>query len=115
MSILEKIKQVFTAVDEFITGTNNIVGKHGPEVKEFVIDTAEKLEQWIPDHGFGDVKLMAFDGALKIFVDVIRERESTTDAEAKGIWELAHFLLNGYVASQKAKGAWKRIKRDATA
>jgi hypothetical protein len=107
MKIIDAIKNAFSTLRDFITGTNAIATQYGPQIREFVVATAEDLEQWIPDHGFGNIKLMAFDGALKIFVDTLKEKDGATEDDAQGIWKLAHFFLDGYVASQKAKGAWK--------
>lgn len=106
MSIFEKIStaiaRAFAVLNSVITRTNTIAKSYGPQLREFVVDTAEELEKAIPDSGFGNLKLMMFDGALKVFVDAMKEQEEMRDEEMNGIYEFAHFLLEGYLAAKKA-------------
>lgn len=106
MNMFEKISaaisKAFTVLRDVLTKTNDLAKKYGPQLREFVISTADELEKAIPDSGFGNVKLMMFDGALKVFIEAMREQEEVPDKDMGAIYEFAHFLLEGYLASKKA-------------
>ena len=102
MSIIERLRTAFAGVKAVIQQTAAIAIKYGPELRLFVIETAEELSILIPDHGYGNVKLMAFDMALKIFLDQLKAT-GADDKEIKGVWDLAHVLLEGHVAAKKAR------------
>lgn len=111
MSFINKvssaISRAINALKELLTRTNTIAAKYGPQLREFVINTADQLEQAIPDSGMGNVKLAMFDGALRVFVQVMREEENIPDEEMAGIFQFAHFILEGYLATKKAKESVK--------
>lgn len=106
MSIFEKVRSAIQSVIGFFSTLNDLGAKHSQEIREFVIETADELERWIPDSGFGNVKVMAFDAALKVFLEVMQEDNDLSNEEAAGLWRLAHVLLTGYIAGEKAKHNW---------
>lgn len=111
MSVFEKIgralTKAFTVIRGVFSAVEGAASKYGPQLREFVVTTAEDLERIIPDSGFGNVKLMAFDGALKVFIDAMKEEGEVRDEDVPAIWEFAHLLLEGYLAAKKAKNSVK--------
>lgn len=101
------LNKAFNRVKAILTRVDTAATRYGPQLREFVITTADELERLIPDHGFGNVKLMAFDGALKVFVDIMKEDGEAKDEDVAGIWEFAHLILEGYIAAKKAKESAK--------
>lgn len=100
---INKVLNILSSIFSFINGANRVAKERTPAIREFVITTADQLEQWIPDGGMGSVKLAVFDGALKVFVDTLKQEENVSEEESSGVWDLAHFILEGYIAGKKAK------------
>lgn len=80
--------------------------QYAAKLRPFVVTTATELESLIPDSGLGNIKLLAFDQALKIFVAATDMPAKDAD-EGGSIWTVAHWLLEAYLAAQKAKAAVK--------
>ena len=81
--------------------------KYAAKLRPFVVSTASELEDLIPDSGFGDLKLIAFDQALKIFVAVSADFPEQDVEEGGTIWTVAHWLLEAYLSAQKMRAALK--------
>ena len=102
------LSRVFGFVRTVFNATNKAAGRFAPVLREFVVETADRLETLIPDGGMGNIKLMAFDGALKLFVDEMRKEGELDDEEVGGVWEFAHVLLEGHLAAKKAAEKFKK-------
>ena len=84
-----------------------MLNKYGDQLRAFVIVVSEFLETMIEDGTqtkLGSVRLAAFDELLKQMI----EADKTLKAEPNqdGLKGLAHWILETYIAGQKAKGAW---------
>ena len=76
---------------------------YAAKLRPFVVATASELESLIPDNGMGDVKLLAFDQALKIFVAASADFDGKEVRQGDSLWTVAHWLLEAYLAAQKAR------------
>lgn len=77
--------------------------RYAAKLRPFVVSTAVELEALIPDSGMGNVKLLAFDQALKVFVAASADFDADDVEEGGDIWTVAHWLLEAYLAAQKAR------------
>jgi hypothetical protein len=79
------------------------LAKYAATLRPFVIQAATELEQLIPDSGMGNIKLAAFDQALKIFVASSSQIDAPDVEEGAPIWIVAHWLLETYLSAQQAR------------
>jgi hypothetical protein len=79
--------------------------RYAGKLRPFVLTTAAELESLIPDSGMGNIKLLAFDQALKVFVAASSDFEEQDVQEGDTVWTVAHWLLEVYLAAQKARAA----------
>ena len=87
-----------------------LMDKYADILHSFAVYAAELLEEIIPDETGSDVKLgpvrlARFDDLLEIAIRTNEQLSKEQDQE--GIRDLAHWLLETYIAVQKAKGKWK--------
>ena len=75
------------------------------KLRPFVMTTAAELEALIPDSGMGNIKLLAFDQALKVFVAATADFDGKDVQEGDSLWTVAHWLLEATLAAQKARAA----------
>lgn len=97
-SVISKIKKGMDFLSALV--------QYAAKLRPFVITTATELEALIPDNGMGNIKLLAFDQALKIFIAASDMPANASD-EGGPVWSVAHWLLEAYLAAQKAKAAIK--------
>jgi len=78
---------------------------YAAKLRPFVVTAAKELDALIPAGGMGDVKLMAFDEALKVFVAANADFDHKAVAIGDNLWTVAHWLLEAYLSAQKALAA----------
>lgn len=84
-----------------------MLDKYGDKLRAFTVIVAEFLEELIEDDTdtkLGSIRLAAFDDLLKRMIEADKQLKAEPDQE--GLRGLAHWILETYIAGQKAKGLW---------
>lgn len=85
----------------------SMLNKYGDQLRAFAIVVSEFLETLIEDDTntkLGGVRLAAFDEMLQRLIEADKQLKSEPDQD--GLRGLAHWILETYIAGQKAKGLW---------
>lgn len=103
----ESVRKVLQGGWNFVVG----VHKYAAKLRPFVVVTAQELEALIPDSGMGNVKLLAFDQALKVFVAASSDFDEEDVEEGGQLWTVAHWLLESWLAAQRVQAQLAIMKR----
>jgi hypothetical protein len=85
-----------------------MLDRYGDKLRAFVVVVAEFLEEAIEDNTetkLGKVRLAAFDQLLEQMIQA--DKDLKAEPDKVGLKGLAHWILETYIAGQKAKGLWK--------
>ena len=85
-----------------------MLDKYGDQLRAFVIVVSEYLETLIEDDTntkLGSIRLAAFDDLLERLIETDKQLKAEPDRD--GVRGLAHWILETYIAGQKAKGLWE--------
>lgn len=86
----------------------SMLNQYGDKLRAFTIVVAEFLEDLIEDGTdtkLGGIRLAAFDQLLQQMIEA--DKQLKAEANQVGLKGLAHWILETYIAGQKAKGLWK--------
>lgn len=84
-----------------------MLDKYGDKLRAFTVLVAEFLEELIvdgTDKKLGSIRLAAFDELLQRMIAADKQLKEEPDQD--GLKGLAHWILETYIAGQKAKGLW---------
>jgi hypothetical protein len=84
-----------------------MIDQYGEQLRAFVVVVAEFLEELIMDDTevkLGAVRLAAFDQLLQQMINA--DTKLKAEPNQDGLKGVAHWILETYIAGQKAKSAW---------